>query len=71
MPKAKREVILTIDSQVIVREKDESSFLDKAAPDLEVMRKRLEIRARAAAMLEVCTYMLRTGPYMIALSEGS
>ena len=58
MPKTKGELILTKDSKekVSLSERDKEDPLVEPVSDLETMRRRLEIRARALAMMEVAPY---------------
>ena len=51
MPKSKTEVVLSKDSRLALSEKDGDEPLVEHVADLETMRTRLEIRARASAMV--------------------
>ena len=56
MPKVKTEVVLSKDSRLALSEKDGDEPLVDHVTDLETMRTRLEIRARASSMVEVASY---------------
>ena len=56
MPKPRGELTIAKDSRVEVTEKDSDEPLVEHVVDLEMMRKRLEVRARAAAMLGIASY---------------
>ena len=56
MPKPRGELTIAKDSKVEITEKEGSEPLVEHVNDLEMMRKRLEIRARAAAMLDIAPY---------------
>jgi hypothetical protein len=55
MPKSKSELVLSRDKAVI-KEKDNDSPPVETTSDMEVMRKRLELRARAACMVGLAPY---------------
>ena len=56
LPKTKTEVVLSKDSRLALSEKDGDEPLVDHVADLETMRTRLEIRARASAMVETAPY---------------
>ena len=53
MPKARGEVVLSRDEKLAIKSADAGDLPSDFVSDMEVMRRRLEIRARAMAMLEL------------------
>ena len=56
MPKVKGEVVLTRDHKLSVKDKEDSGLPPGAISDMETMRRRLELRARAMEMLKLTKY---------------
>eukprot|EP00435_Cladocopium_sp_Y103_P017119 s2411_g4.t1 len=57
LPKSRGEIVLSRDQRLTVKEKDTADPPVDLTNDMETMRKRLDIRARAAEMLEVGRYV--------------
>ena len=53
MPKIKGEVVLSRDQKLSVKDKEDSGLPPGGVGDMETMRRRLEIRARAMTMLNI------------------
>ena len=56
MPKVKGEVVLTRDHKLSVKDKEDSGLPPGAISDMETVRRRLELRARAMEMLKLTKY---------------
>ena len=56
LPKLKNEVVLSKDQKLSLKEKEDSGMPPGAISDMETMRRRLEVRARAAEMLKLAPH---------------
>ena len=56
LPKHRGEVVLGRDQKLAVKDSKEETLPSDPVNDMEVLRRRLEIRARAMEMLETCKY---------------